>query len=80
MVYWPGLMMFLVAQMAEVLVEEIFQYNGINSQLPWCEGSSHWGEDIMPPMRHVYRCVSVVFVTIHRALPLLSKCFQTILS
>lgn len=67
MIYWLGLIMFLVVQMAEGLVPEISQYDGINSQLP------HQGMRVLltaekaacPPCGHVYGCMAVVFVTIH---------------
>lgn len=35
MIYWLGLITFLVAQMAEILVWAISQHDKINSQLPY---------------------------------------------
>lgn len=80
MIYWLGLIMFLVAQMSEVLIWAIFQYDGLISQLP------HQGmRDLLPGKKKAQcfcGCVMrapVLFPTI-QTIPLFSKSFQTVFS
>lgn len=72
MIYWLGLITFLVAQMAEILVWAISQHDRINSQLPYQNMRGLFlGKRLH---RHIYGGVSVVFLTIHTVLPLFSTC------
>lgn len=73
--------MFLLAQMAEVLVGGISQYDGINFQLLH-QGTRVLltGEKTARPPCDMLTGASVVFVTVHTVLLLLSKYLQTIFS